>query len=188
MSGGRCLPQNPQCKTVNVENGACTTCYIGFMLQNGSCVQPRNEDPNCLQNSGTLCLYCRDRFWLSDGKCVPLTRNCQTYEQTTGRCLTCSSDFLVENGDCVRVAGLTIRNCVRLGSDGQCAACVSNYYLKNGGCQLVDMLCLTFDYNQNMCLQCQPGYFLQDGGCIYPSLGYDPYCQRYSGSFCQRCR
>lgn len=96
-------------------------------------------------------------------------------------------------------------NCLRVDDRGVCVECAIGYYISSqssssslgsfsggsgstvSGCQIVSQLCLVFNYTQSICAQCQPGYFLQDGYCIYPSLGYDPYCKRYSGSYCSSC-
>lgn len=109
----------------------------------------------------------------------------------TGNCINCGAGLALLNGDCVPTAQKSDINCAQVGISGNCAACNHGYFLNtsssNPSCQLVSQLCLIFNYQKLECTECQTGYFLQDGGCIYPSMGYDKYCERYSGSYCERC-
>ena len=44
---GKCSPVNPLCFGYNPGNGACTTCYRGYVLENGRCIVGSASDPNC---------------------------------------------------------------------------------------------------------------------------------------------
>ena len=55
-------------------------------------------------------------------------------------------------------------------------------------CTIINILCENFDSTKSLCLACRTGYFLQDNDCIYPALGYDENCIRYSGSYCSNCK
>lgn len=89
-STGLCIAQNPSCQSVD-SNGRCTSCYKGYTLQNGGCFIPRNSDPYCDQPGGNICLHCVDGYWISKGVCVPVTKNCLTYDQGSGDCLGCTN-------------------------------------------------------------------------------------------------
>jgi proprotein convertase subtilisin/kexin type 5 len=187
MLNNLCVAQNPQCKDINTTTGVCISCYPGYTLQAGTCTIPRNIDPNCNLPSGTNCLSCRDGYWLNNGVCALVTKNCQTYEQSTGNCLTCNNSYRLTNGSCIILPSPNDPNCLTVDNSSRCLSCVDGYYVQDGLCSAVSILCLIFDYSKSECNQCKPGYFLQDGGCIYPSMGYDPYCTRYQGSFCSTC-
>lgn len=68
---GNCLKASDQCKTFNINTGACETCYDGFTIKNRDCVSststPTTPQPsdNCQLRSGTLCIKCNDRYYLS---------------------------------------------------------------------------------------------------------------------------
>lgn len=188
MIGGNCILVNQLCKTADNSTGLCTSCYPGYLLISGNCTVPTNTDPNCIQKSGTICLYCANGYWLSNNACAKLTRNCQTYDQSTGYCSTCPVNNRLVNGDCV-MALSSDANCVTVGSNGLCTECTTNFYVGNNGvCTLVSSLCADFNYSQRVCSVCIDGYVLQDGECLYPSLGVDANCERYSGSYCSRCK
>lgn len=187
MVNGNCMVQNPLCRTVD-SSANCATCYSGYTLSNGNCIIPTNSDPNCVQKSGTICLYCQNGFWISNNVCTRLTKSCQSYDQQTGSCTSCAFTSRLIDGNCVSSPISSDVNCVSADNSGQCLTCVTNYYPKNGVCTLVNSLCVDFNYNQRVCAACQDGYFLQDGDCIYPSMGFDANCVRYSGSYCSTCK
>lgn len=182
---GLCLPRNPQCKTVDAQDGSiCTSCYPGYELQNSNCILPRNDDKHCDLRAGLLCLHCRNGYWLNNGICTQVRSNCRTYEQATGACLSCNSDQLFLKGECLSFPNPNDRNCIQVDSQNNCIACVDGYYVKDGQCRAVSILCLQFDNTIGSCTQCRPGYFLQEGDCIYPAMGYDPFCVHYRSSYC----
>lgn len=188
MIGGNCVVVNPLCRTVDPASGGCLGCYPGYTLAAGSCIIPQNNDPNCVQKAGTTCLYCANNYWNNNNVCTQLTKKCQTYDQQTGSCTSCSNTFRLVNGDCLGSPTSSDPNCMTANMQGQCTACTPGYSLTRGVCAAVSFLCVDFDYNRNTCNSCQEGYFLQDGDCIFPSMGIDPSCTRYSGSFCVSCQ
>jgi hypothetical protein len=46
VTSGRCVGLNPLCKTSNLTNGNCLSCYPGYTLANGLC-SVSFKDPNC---------------------------------------------------------------------------------------------------------------------------------------------
>jgi hypothetical protein len=188
MINGTCVVINPLCRTVDPTSGSCITCYSGYILQSGNCIIPQNNDPNCVQKSGSTCLYCQNGYWINNNVCTALSKKCQNYDQQTGNCISCGVSLQLVNGDCIGSPSSTDPNCIIADETGQCTNCTSGYYLAQGVCTAVSFLCVNFDFNRNMCTSCQQGYFLQDGDCIFPSLGYDQYCTRYINSFCSSCQ
>lgn len=191
LSNRNCVAANPLCRTSNPATGACSSCYQGYTLINDNCSLPTNSDPNCIQKAGVFCLTCTNGYYILSGSCTRVTKSCATYEMATGNCISCAADLGLLNGDCVPAAQRSDINCLQVGPSGNCVSCNPGYFINtsypSSSCQLVSQLCFVFNYQTLQCTQCQNGYFLQDGGCIYPSMGYDRYCERYSGSYCERC-
>lgn len=83
-----CSPQ-PTCA------GACSVCPIGYLLQNGNCLQC--STPNCqLCNSNNLtqCVSCSPGYYLSSKSnvCNPCQSQCSTCLRNS-TCLTCASGY-----------------------------------------------------------------------------------------------
>lgn len=189
MLKGSCVVVNPMCRTVDPNTAGCASCYPGYTLANSNCIVPQNNDPNCVQKAGSNCLYCSNGYWNNNNVCTQLTKNCQTYDQQTGNCTSCTNVNRLIDGDCVGSPSSSDPNCATANPQGQCIACQNGYYLAKGNtCTAVSITCVDFDYNRGICGTCQQGYFLQDGECIYPSLGIDPYCTRYTASYCSSCQ
>lgn len=87
ISSGACLKASDQCRTFNVNTGACETCYDGFSVQNNDCVEiskiNKVSDENCAFFSGILCIKCKDSFYLSydtsSPKCTRANPLCKTF-------------------------------------------------------------------------------------------------------------
>jgi proprotein convertase subtilisin/kexin type 5 len=183
-----CVARNPMCKSDDSQ-GLCTSCYPGYSLINGNCEIPTNNDPNCVQKSGRTCLYCKNTFYLLNGVCTLLTKNCATYEQSSGSCTSCAANLRLINGDCIGSPVVSDSNCVSANNMGQCIECAYGFYVgKSGTCTLVNTYCQDFNYNLKVCNVCHESYVLQDGDCLATTLGVDPNCQRYSGSYCSICK
>lgn len=88
MRNGSCTKTSDLCRTAD-SNGLCTSCYGGYTLVSGDCMVPTNNDPNCNQKSGAICLNCMDRYYLLNNVCTKLTRNCAIYDPSTGFCMSC---------------------------------------------------------------------------------------------------
>lgn len=76
----KCELVNPQCKSYNESNGQCLTCYDGYDLKGGYCIDTSQVDPNCAVYNSTACAQCfRDYYYnVSNGvgKCVAVSRLC----------------------------------------------------------------------------------------------------------------
>lgn len=56
-SDGRCRQVSPLCKTYD-SNGACTTCYNGYEVNQGNCIVAVIKDKNCRQFDNNRSNYC----------------------------------------------------------------------------------------------------------------------------------
>ena len=186
---GLCIVVNPLCKTSDTNTGACLSCYQGYDVFAGNCIIPQNNDPYCLIKSGSTCVTCANGYYLFQNVCTRTTKICVTYDMQSGNCTNCNVGSQLINGDCVLTPKSSDPNCAQADSSNRCTACNPNFYLNptTQVCTFVSILCSKFDYTALVCKECQSGYFLQDGGCIYPSMGEDPLCVHYSGSFCDKC-
>ena len=43
----KCMQANPICKTIDRNDGRCTSCYSGYVVKNATCVPGEEKDPNC---------------------------------------------------------------------------------------------------------------------------------------------
>jgi hypothetical protein len=80
---GLCVPVNDQCRTYD-DKGACTNCYKGYEINNGSCIKSTSPsiDLGCkIIDWATLkCTKCSNRFFLSSsGVCSPIDTQCRAY-------------------------------------------------------------------------------------------------------------
>lgn len=68
---GICQPVNPQCKTFNATNGACESCYSGFILVENTCLLSTSlglsevSDVNCRRFENGRCQECSERFFFN---------------------------------------------------------------------------------------------------------------------------
>ena len=60
------------------------------------------QDPYCASFSPSgSCLRCSNRYYFSNsGACVPISGNCNTYDDRTGGCTSCYPTFVLQNGEC----------------------------------------------------------------------------------------
>lgn len=58
------------------------------------------QDPYCASFSPSgSCLRCSNRYYFSNsGACVPISGNCNTYDDRTGACTSCYPTFVLQNG------------------------------------------------------------------------------------------
>jgi hypothetical protein len=115
ISTGYCFKANTLCKTFNIYTGSCESCYDGFGVQNKLCADLSSannnsntipSDDNCLSKSGTLCLKCKDRYFLSYDSQLPTCKKvsdaCLTYNDINGYCFTCITGYtLSASGNCI---------------------------------------------------------------------------------------
>lgn len=93
-----CVPAPDNCNQV-AQNGACTKCIEGYILQNGICYK---FDPNCIAYNATtfVCRACNEGFYLNyQFSCQPIPTNCIA-ANPFGVCLTCRSNYSLSSGQC----------------------------------------------------------------------------------------
>lgn len=201
FSNGVCVASNPLCKTFDNNNGACLSCYYGYLLQSGNCVVADTSSPSdllCARWQNGVCVQCAQSAYLSNGVCTQSNPLCKTFDSANGACLSCYAGYNLNNGNCV-VAPQTQDNsaptdvlCAKW--DGKvCTQCSTGSYFKNGVCTQADALCKTFDNTNGNCLSCYAGYTLTGGSCVAVPLvadnsqPADVLCARWSGSTCLQC-
>jgi len=195
MRDSRCTPINPLCRTFNISNGNCLSCFPGYFLANGSCLVGSNPDSdvNCkLRDPTGKCLQCYAGFYISaNTTCMTSNPLCKTLNFTNGACLTCYSGFVLQAGNCVvSSSDNSDPNCVTFVGTA-CAQCYTGFFVQEGTCRRINVLCRTYNSSNGFCLSCYPGYTLSSGQCVIPrsfTLSVqDPYCLQRRESACVQC-
>jgi len=186
---GKCFPVNPLCQNYSV-NGACTSCYQGYILDIGLCGIAASSDPYCSNTtSDGTCLSCYSGFFLKAVRgCVPINPLCKSSDSQTGLCLSCFQGYQLSNGSCSIF--LKDPNCQFYDSNNVCANCSINYYLDQttGKCKQVSSLCKSYNSTNGNCIDCYPGYTLSAGTCIIAnSKTSDINCQKSTNGVCTQC-
>lgn len=193
QNNGMCGLVNPNCKTFDAVSGMCLTCYLGFSLSGGSCVQGNSTnsaiDPNCAAFAAGACMRCSKNFYFgSNGKCMAVNPLCQTYDPANGNCLSCYQSYVVSNGSCVRDVNGTSSdpNCASWLS-GVCASCDTRTFMNSSGlCENVNINCNTYNADNGQCTSCYAGYALSNGTCS-PSTSPNSCSKFNSNGSCAEC-
>ena len=192
---GRCALVDPLCKTYDLLNGACLSCYQGFSLEGTKCVESEQQevsDPNCREFlTPDICSICSDRYFIgANGLCAEVNPLCRTYEPVNGQCLTCFSGFALSLGGCIESReNVTDSNCKEW-NGSRCIACsFGAYFGPEGKCLLADPLCRTFDPMNGRCTSCYSSFVLQGGRCIKDDNNEvtDAFCAEFLEGVCVRC-
>lgn len=168
--------------------GDCTKCVYGYCLINISCISAAVLNPNCASFNDTVCLICKDRYYIgNDGNCTKVSDLCTTYNISTGVCTGCVIDSLLIVQLCVSLKRVTNNPwCNQFNATG-CISCMSRYYIGvNGICTVVTLPCLTYDMFTGYCLACWQGYALSGNTCAGTAAN-NPYCTNFIGVVCINC-
>ena len=150
-----CVPVSDNCNQYSA-SGVCTSCYKGYDLTNGICV-------NSPVNTQT-----------------PTDVGCKTWDWNNQVCLECSARWVFnQNKVCVQVAD----NCAQYNAAGVCTSCYKGFDLSNGVCSVSssnahpsDLGCATWDWNRQVCLVCSSRFvFNAQGSCIPVSDNCNQY-------------
>lgn len=200
-----CIQVNDYCRLWDTTTGACTDCYLGYVVANNTCVlNPAGQplapnvaaNPLCHQWNGTVCLSCATRSYF-DAKqiCQPVSDYCWTFDPLNGVCLTCFKGYDLVNNTCVyspsNTAAVTDPGC-GIWNGSVCLAC-SHWFVFNakGVCIPVAGQCRTYDNATGNCLTCYKGYDLVSGVCNYSASNNapvsDPGCGAWNGTVCVSC-
>jgi hypothetical protein len=195
---GRCRQVNPLCRTSDPNNGACLSCYPGYIIAGPNCVVggASNSDVNCQNITSGLCTRCYSGFFLdSSNRCRQNNPLCRTSDLTNGNCLTCFPGYALTAGNCTISASSTSSadtNCRSTDQSGVCTACFGGFFLTPGmNCQRMDPLCRSYTATSNGCASCYDGYVISGISCVLATQATagssDPYCVRLQGTVCLNC-
>lgn len=144
---------------------------------------PNIYDPYCIKIFNDTCQLCANGYFLDEkGSCSVMNFNCLKYT-INGSCLACQSGYTLLFSKCIE----QIKSCVDYQMNGSCCKCERGYSLKNGICLKADITCTAYG-KDDQCIRCISTYYLINGKCIYPSLGFDPLCSTYTGTYCSECK
>lgn len=130
MNNGQCLPVNDYCNDYDLNTGACTTCYQGFVLQQGACYRTiattapqigqgnqsgsQNQIGNTVYQQTTTIRYQSDLDAAAQAANNPSSGSGSSYlvstntqpclqQSSQGTCLQCNSAFRLINGQCILI-------------------------------------------------------------------------------------
>ncbi|KAL4506331.1 hypothetical protein ABPG73_017065 [Tetrahymena malaccensis] len=185
----QCFPQCDQsCSTCSLplDENSCLSCFDGFYLKSGKCLQCTQPCKNC-QFNDTYCTSCIQYYGLdsSTNQCLLLCPiGCKECSNQNGfsSCSSCIDGYYLTNGQCL----LCQNPCLTCQNDAQnCLSCIKQYKLitntQSNYCSPVcDISCKTCtapnDYSK--CTSCTTGYYLQQNSC----LSCDFPCQSCEGT------
>ena len=180
---------NNQCNRFNATNGRCVTCYLGYMISNGSCIPEGGQvDQFCRRFENNVCRECYSGYFIktTTGECIVINPFCRISNETTGDCLSCYQGYIVSEGKCVPTS--VDPNCVRFDENQTCVRCSSRFFMRNGLCTPVSPLCRTFNVTIGICLSCYQGYTLSVGSCRIGVSNEDIYCRlKNNNNICVQC-
>jgi hypothetical protein len=143
--------------------GQCLSCIVSYYLVSHKCVYNETFKANnynipfCqVAANSSYCTICSEGFYPRSGSCYQVSSYCQTYNPSTGDCLTCKDGYIFETNTCVYPAMGLDPKCTSY-SGVYCSVCNTGYYLKNYVCTPIDPRCLDFNSDINQCLQCSSG-------------------------------
>lgn len=195
---GKCKQVSPLCKTFNPTNGACLSCFSGYIVLGVTCVvgNSSNSDSNCESLVNSVCQKCYSGYFLSSSNiCTQSNALCKTFDRSNGACLSCYPGYSLSAGNCVLGVSPTASkdpNCKTSDASGVCTACYTGFYLTlQNNCLKLDPLCKTYTAAFNACDSCYDGYVLFNGACVIPAqlpvTNSDPYCIKIQGANCLAC-
>ncbi len=145
LVGISCISNTKSCKKINDIYGNCSSCYPGYTLTLGSCVQcPFTgclaANSNVVNNLCT-CTLCSSGYYLTGVTCTACTTiNCAVCLSNV--CSACKQGFYFSVNTCLAATAL---NCVqsKSGSATLCAICATGYYKGSDElCYLCQQNCL----------------------------------------------
>lgn len=175
-STGKCRQVSPLCQTFNPNNGACLTCFSGYVISGSTCIfsTASNSDSKCQTISNGTCQKCYSGYFINlNGICTQFNPLCKTSDSANGACLSCYPGYTLNNGACQLGTSPTTSkdpNCKQADASGICSSCYVGYYLlPNKMCQKMDPLCKNYTISLSACSGCYDGYVLNNGQCLLPT-------------------
>lgn len=122
-----CTAQNPLCRTLDRNNGACLTCWPGYIISGITCiVDPQTaaiaaSDPYCIKFFNNRCTQCALTYYYSrdTNQCVQIDPLCRNADQD-GNCLNCYPGYFLNSGKCIIAQAISISNCNMVTDAGVC--------------------------------------------------------------------
>lgn len=190
-SNGVCQQVSDSCKTHS--GFECTSCYNGFVLNNGVCdLSPLNTlvptDAGCKtwDWNQQVCQECAPYWVFSNGLCVPVDPHCKTYD-STGACTSCFKGYSLTNRSCVIAEARVVSDagCKQwIWDNNTCLECSAFWYFSSGVCTPVSPYCKTYDSTSGACTSCYSGYSLSNGSC---DLSPASLCKTSDATGCLTC-
>lgn len=130
------MDQNPLCKTLDMNNGGCTSCWQGYVLANQNCVLEQQQsqgqpgqpaDPYCIKyNNNGMCIQCSSGYFYNGANniCNQLDPLCKSHDMNNGNCQSCYPGYSIKNFKCVIAQAIQIANCNIVTEAGTCAECL----------------------------------------------------------------
>jgi hypothetical protein len=196
-SNGLCAQFNTLCKTSNPTNGACLSCYPGYVILNGICVlnvsPTASKDPNCKSSDASgVCNSCYSGYYLSTSNtCLKMDPLCKNYTSSFSLCSDCYDGYALNNGKCLIPTDMPVLNndpnCIKL-QGAVCLSCANGFFLpSNGTCTQLNPLCKSSDMATGYCTLCYPGFSLLGTTCAQGGAASIPYCANVTGNVCSAC-
>lgn len=126
-AAGLCTAFDPTCKESDTSNGACKSCYGGYILASGKCnpttpLPGQNADPFCVKLDGMTCTECNKGYFVaSNGVCTQADVLCKTFSKDNGYCTSCYTGYFLSSHKCVSAQDLYIPFCRIIGQNGKCS-------------------------------------------------------------------
>jgi hypothetical protein len=110
MKSGVCTLISVFCNKYNNISGACLSCYSGFKISNGQCVEDNTTiDQNCASWTNSVCDKCAfGSYFDVNHICQIVDPLCATFNSSNGYCLSCYSSYVLTNGKCLKDTNNTI--------------------------------------------------------------------------------
>jgi len=153
-STGVCRALNPLCRTSDMSNGACLSCYPGYQILNTDCiVAAAITIPFCQTVNGNVCALCINGYFTKDGGCALANTLCSSYDPMNGRCLSCIPGYVFQENECIFPSLGIDANCAFY-TNSFCSRCLQGFALINYLCGPIDAKCRKFDQATNSCQSC----------------------------------
>lgn len=162
-----CKALDPICKTSDMTNGRCASCYPGYILndQYKCVVAPVVQIANCNTVSNGVCVECLPGYYTYNGACSAVSILCASYNPQTGQCTSCVDRHYLQGGVCI-YPSIWDDNCVRY-DNSYCSQCRPGYYLTipTYTCRSIDPNCINFNYQTITCDNCSNGRIPDGPNC-----------------------
>ena len=175
------------CKKINLENGECNFCEIGYYIDESDNKCTKTE--YCLISLNGVCLKCNDYYYLdkNQNKCILENDNfinCKISNDGI-KCDECKDNYYFDDeGSCVS------SNFCSKGRSYKCDKCKDGYYLThNGGTCTTEENCYIGRNDIGVCTECINEFYIdfKDGKCKSNKEDNDFQNCRVADGKCTQC-